>query len=175
MNGIETIVTDPDYVRLQYSTPVVESFAPAPLPGSTAVTVLNGLTGPTLTLDGGTSGFTFSPAGTTITLTSPLTTKGDIYTHDATTGARLAVGANNARLAADSTAATGLAWIAASTGWGAASGTLSRAAYAAYAGQVISNPPTQAEVQALDDAVKLLSQTVAALLADLRTQKIINA
>lgn len=53
------------------------------------------------------------------------------------------------------------------TGWGSPSGTLSRAAYAAYAGQTVSNPPTQAQVQALDDAVKLLSQTVAALLTDM--------
>jgi hypothetical protein len=53
------------------------------------------------------------------------------------------------------------------TGWGSPSGTLSRAAYAAYAGQTVSNPPTQGEMQALDDAVKLLSRTVAALLTDL--------
>lgn len=52
------------------------------------------------------------------------------------------------------------------TGWGSPSGTLSRSAYASYAGQTVSNPPTQGEVQALDDAVKLLSQTVAALLTD---------
>lgn len=55
------------------------------------------------------------------------------------------------------------------TGWGSPSGTLSRAAYAAYAGQTVSNPPTQAEVQALDDTVKLLARTVAALLTDLHS------
>lgn len=54
------------------------------------------------------------------------------------------------------------------TGWGAPGATnLSRASYSSYAGQTISSPPTQAQVQSLDNAVKLLSQTVTALLNDL--------
>jgi hypothetical protein len=53
------------------------------------------------------------------------------------------------------------------TGWGAPAGTLSRAAYTSYTGQVVSAAYVQAEIQALDDAVKLLSRTVAALLTDL--------
>jgi hypothetical protein len=43
---------------------------------------------------------------------SPLTTKGDVYTYS-TTDARLAVGANDTILTADSTTATGLKWAAA--------------------------------------------------------------
>lgn len=61
------------------------------------------------------------------------------------------------------------------TGWGSPSGTLSRAAYAAYAGQTVSNPPTQAEMQTLDDAVKLLSQTFAAWLTDALGHGLIGA
>jgi hypothetical protein len=43
---------------------------------------------------------------------SPLTTKGDIYTHDATADARLPVGLDTQMLVADSSTATGLKWIA---------------------------------------------------------------
>ncbi|CAA3004849.1 Hypothetical predicted protein, partial [Olea europaea subsp. europaea] len=61
------------------------------------------------------------------------------------------------------------------TGWGAPSGTLNRAAYSSYAGQTVSNPPTQAQMQALDDAVALLSKTVAALLTDLYSASALDA
>lgn len=47
--------------------------------------------------------------------TSPLTTKGDIYTFS-TTNDRLPVGTNNQILVADSTASTGLKWATASSG-----------------------------------------------------------
>jgi hypothetical protein len=50
--------------------------------------------------------------------------------------------------------------------WTAATGTEARTALAAYAGQTISNPPTQAEVQTLDDAVKAISQHLVALIND---------
>jgi len=46
---------------------------------------------------------------------SPLTTKGDLYTYS-TTDARLPVGANGTTLVADSSTATGLKWQAASSG-----------------------------------------------------------
>jgi hypothetical protein len=129
---------------------------------------------PITEIQSGTSGVSAPATGGIATLTSPLTAKGDIFVRDATKGTRQAVGADQARLVADSSKTTGLDYIAASTGWGAASGTLSRGAYASYAGQVVSNPPTQAETQALDDAVKLLSKTVAALITDLTTQKLLN-
>lgn len=54
------------------------------------------------------------------------------------------------------------------TVWGLPTGTLARTILASYAGQNISNPPTEAEVQTLDDAVVALSQHVCALITDLR-------
>lgn len=61
------------------------------------------------------------------------------------------------------------------TGWGAASSTLSRAAYASYAGQVMGAGYVQATAQATDDAVKALSQRVAALITDLTAHGLIGA
>lgn len=49
--------------------------------------------------------------------TSPLTTKGDLYTYS-TTDARLGVGTNGQVLTADSTAATGIKWATAAGGGG---------------------------------------------------------
>lgn len=86
------------------------TFGPPPIPGSIAITTLNGVTGPTISFVGGSSGFTFSPAGATIILGSPLTTKGDLYVRNATVGTRLGVGANGDVLTADSGEATGLKW-----------------------------------------------------------------
>lgn len=53
------------------------------------------------------------------------------------------------------------------TGWGTPSGTLARTTFASYAGQTVSNPPTQAEMQTLDDAVVIVSRRLAALVTDL--------
>lgn len=49
---------------------------------------------------------------------SPLTTKGDVHTHDASVDARLGVGANGQVLTADSTQATGIKWATPSGGGG---------------------------------------------------------
>lgn len=58
--------------------------------------------------------------------------------------------------------------------WTAATGTISRAAYASYAGQTVTNPPTQAEMQALDDAVKAMSQAVVGLITDLKANGVLT-
>lgn len=52
--------------------------------------------------------------------------------------------------------------------WVAPTGTAARTTFATYAGQTISNPPTQAEVQAIDNHVKILSQRLKALIDDLQ-------
>jgi hypothetical protein len=56
------------------------------------------------------------------------------------------------------------------TGWADPAGTLDRSGFTAYNGQTISNPPTQAEVQAIDDAVVASSQHLAALITDLKAR-----
>ena len=53
------------------------------------------------------------------------------------------------------------------TGWATATGTANRATFATFATQVISNPPTQAQVQAISDHVVILSQRMKALIDDL--------
>lgn len=61
----------------------------------------------------------------------------------------------------------------ATTAWATPTGTFDRTTFAAYAGQTVSNPPTQAQVQAIDDAVKLISQHLAALISDLRANGVL--
>lgn len=58
--------------------------------------------------------------------------------------------------------------------WSAATGTEARTALASYAGQVISNPPTQVEVQALDDAVKAISQHLVAFINDAKANGVLT-
>ena len=52
--------------------------------------------------------------------------------------------------------------------YGAPTGTVSRAAFATYTAPVISVVPTQAEVQAIADALQVVSRTLAALVTDMR-------
>lgn len=51
--------------------------------------------------------------------------------------------------------------------WVAPAGSFLRTSFTTYTGQTISNPPTQAEVQTLDDAVAAISQRFGALIIDL--------
>lgn len=177
----DPVVTYDAYQQQEFEVPVPV------VAGGGVVTTINGGAGPIITISGGTTGLTFSTGSSTISLAGTLVaanggtgnasyTKGDLLAASAaTTLTKLAAAANDARLTTDSAETTGLKWIAASTGWGAASGTLSRAAYASYAGQTVSAGYVQAEAQATDDAVKLLSQVVAALITDLTSQKVIKA
>lgn len=61
------------------------------------------------------------------------------------------------------------------TGWGAPTGTATRTTFATYAGQDIDASPTEAQVQAIDDHVKVLSERLKALIDDLTTHGLIGA
>ena len=58
--------------------------------------------------------------------------------------------------------------------WVDPTGTLARTTFATYAAPTISNPPTQAEVQALANHVQVLSQRMAALVKDLRDSDVLT-
>ena len=60
------------------------------------------------------------------------------------------------------------------TGWGAPTGTATRTTFATFAGQDVSATYTEAEVQAIDDHVKVLSERLKALIDDLTTHGLIG-
>jgi hypothetical protein len=61
------------------------------------------------------------------------------------------------------------------TGWGAPTGTATRTTFATYAGQNVSSSFVEAEVQAIDDHVKILSERLKGLIDDLTTHGLIGA
>jgi hypothetical protein len=98
----ENLELNSDFTAEQYRQGEESSFIASQLPVN-AVTNVNGLSGPNISFSGGTTGFSFVPAGTTITLvgsaTSPalavatktanytLTDSDDVLLIDATAGA----------------------------------------------------------------------------------------
>lgn len=63
---------------------------------------------------------------------------------------------------------TGVFTVSPAGTYGLPTGTLSRASFAAYSAPTVSNPPTQAEVQGIANALQAHSQVLAALITDLR-------
>lgn len=61
------------------------------------------------------------------------------------------------------------------TGWAAPTGTATRTTFATYAGQDVTDPPTETEVQNIDDHVKILSERLKALIDDLTSHGLIGA
>ncbi len=119
----DDVYTNNDVTYDSYLEPEFEAFLPIP-PSGVAITSINSITGPSITFAGGTSGFSYAPGGTTITLVGPLTSKGDLYTRNSTVGVALPVGSDTFILSANSGEATGLKWIANTTGDVTHTGTL---------------------------------------------------
>jgi hypothetical protein len=82
------------------------------------------------------------------------------------------LGADGSGLATEYATANFLSLYNVQNGWGTPTGTLARTTFAAYAGQTVSNPPTQAEVQAIDDALVIASRRLAALVTDILAIKL---
>lgn len=156
---------DPTFAEVQArNTNTQDPLVPTVNVGTTSVT----------SVSGGNSGFGSTQVGGAVTLVGPLTTKGDLYTRSSTVGTRLPTAANDARLTTDSSTTTGLIWIAASTGWTAWTGTNDRTSHATFSGTA-SVGYVQAELQAVMDSLKQITEAFKALQADLLTQKIIKA
>lgn len=64
----DNLQLDSDYTYSLYR-PTSSTGGPSTIGSGVAITTLNGLTGPTLNLNGGATGYSFAPGGTTITLT----------------------------------------------------------------------------------------------------------
>lgn len=158
MNNAENISIDdsPSLIPLQTGlNPQLSS--PIVVRTVGTIATIAGLPGPDILFSSAANTITVSPLGNTVTFSLASTVNTNIF--DANTEFRKSgikvVGARQA-------------------GWNAPTGTLARGTYAAYTGQTVSNPPTQLEVQALDDAVKLISQTLAAFLTDIRSHGLIG-
>lgn len=166
----ENLQLDNDFTHESYGGQ--ESNPPPPsISGGTAISSFNGLSGPSVSLDGGSTGYAFTTAAPNITLTvsDPAIV-------------RSSISAAKSGVNTDITELTGASQVdvsgvykksgtqvvgARKTGWATATGTANRTTFATYAGQTVSATPTQAEVQAIDDHVKILSQRLKALIDDL--------
>ncbi len=125
----QDVYNNPDVQYDSYLEPEFDPFAQQVL-ATTAITSINGVSGPTVTFAGGSSGFSFVPGGTTITLLSPLTTKGDLYTHNATVGVALPIGITTGDvLTIDPAQATGMKWATPSGGTVTGTGVAGRVAF----------------------------------------------
>lgn len=88
---MENLVLDPDFTEEQYRT--TEFNVPEQIAGAgTAVTSINGLGGPTVTFNGGTTGMSFSVASPNITLTGTLVVANGGTGATTTSGARTNLG-----------------------------------------------------------------------------------
>lgn len=117
-----------------------------------------------LVIRDGTAGAAFGGTLTyaTATGTTLNATTGNITTVNATT-----VNGTTADMATSYLVGGTQVLISRRTGWSNWTGTSSRASHASYTAANISNPPTEAEVQAIADALQDVSQAMRALIADL--------
>lgn len=117
------ILLDSEFTYQQYAPPVTFPTSVTNVSGDVSiVTTINGATGPSITIDGGSTGLAFSTGSSTIVLSGTLIavnggtgqssyTKGDLLAAaNSTQLDKLPVGANGSVLTADSAEVTGMRW-----------------------------------------------------------------
>lgn len=92
-------------------------------------------------------------------------TEGGTNLYFTTSRARASIAAGNG---INYSTVTGVIAVTPAGTYGAPAGTLSRASLTSYTAPAISSPPTQAEVQAIANALQATSRTLAALITDLQ-------
>lgn len=153
-----------DYVYAEYQ-PLTPTFSTTVVEGGTTViTTINGggggqITGPSITFSGGTTGLNFSGSGNTITMSGVLVEASGGTGANTAAGARANLGAAKSGVNDDITMFTALAGVG---GFGAWTGTGNKAGQATYSAtaDALYN---QAQIQALMDKVKELTEFVKAL------------
>ena len=126
----DELITDPTFVREQWSGPTVDGglFPETLPPAAGTVTTVNGIPGPLVSITGGSTGLSFSTGANPSALGGVLIeadggthqstyTKGDLLvTPGGAVLNKLAVGTNGFALTADSTATNGVKWAAGTGG-----------------------------------------------------------
>lgn len=142
------IDTSGSLIYSDYSSGGPVTFDIPAVPGSTAITVINGASGPTLTFSGGASGYDFVPGGTTITLT---------VSNAATVRSSISAAKSGANSDINTFSA-----LTGSSGWSAWTGSSDKTTHATYSGTA-SVGYVQAELQGAMDALKHATEFIKAL------------
>lgn len=144
----ENLQLDSDFTEQEYGGSRTTTFGQTPQAGSTAITVLNGITGPTIDFDGSGIGFSFSPAGSTIILS--------------VSNAATARGALSAAQSGANADINTFSALTGNTGWSAWTGSSDKTAHATYSGTA-SAAYVQSELQGVMDKLKQITEAYKAL------------
>lgn len=159
------IDTSPQLQYEQYQITVSQTIIPQVITGTVQITTINGggggqVTGPTITISGGTTGLNFVGTGDSITLNGTLVVANGGTGATTAAGARSNLSAAKSGSNADITDFTGLTG---NTGFGADTGTADKTSHATYPATTASVGYVQAESQGLMDKMKAVTEEVKAI------------
>lgn len=152
-----------DYAYQEYVQPSFEPSITNIEGGNTIITTINGggggqVTGPNITISGGTTGLTFTGNGNTLTMAGTLGVSNGGTGATTAAAARGNLGAAQSGVNADISMFTGLAGV---EGWGAWTGPSDKSGHTTYS-DTADALYNQAQIQALMDKVKELTEWVKA-------------